>query len=304
MLRRTPPCLPTTLRLRPGRLYSTSPLLIHHHLSGSNFTTYEAADAAQQNLRSSLLAWKTAPNDAVPSPHLLSFEATPTLTLGRRQQALTPTQSSRLQAPLRVALGLRPEPVPETTFTPSVQQTSRGGLTTYHGPGQLVLWPVLDMHSPMYPRYSVLSYAAHLEATTSRLLASLFGLSTYTTRDEPGVWVSTPAGQPERKIAAMGVHHRRHITGLGIAINIDVPVEGPEDVNPWARFVPCGLEGKLVTSVAAELEARDGVGELRKWDMETLAARWAGLFEEGLRDEAKRGVDGDADGVSRRASAE
>lgn len=140
----------------------------------------------------------------------------------------------------------------------------------------------------------MLSYAAHLEATTRRLLADLFGLESYTTRDEPGVWVPAPDGQPERKVAAMGVHHRRHVTSLGIALNVDVPVAGHEGENPWARFVPCGLEGKEVTSVAAELQRRDGdVKALAGWNMAALAERWATLFDEGLVDATMRGVDGE-----------
>jgi lipoyl(octanoyl) transferase len=115
-----------------------------------------------------------------------------------------------------------------------------------------------------------------LEKTTQRLLAELFAVETYTNPDEPGVWVTT-SGQP-RKIAAMGVHHRRYVTALGIALNVDIPVTGSEDVNPWARFVPCGLEGKLVTSVAAETGAKG----VEQWDVAELAAKWAGIFEEGL----------------------
>ena len=150
----------------------------------------------------------------------------------------------------------------------------------------LVFWPVLDMHSPLYPHFGVASYAAHLEATTQRLLAA-FGIRTYTSRDEPGVWVATSEGT-ERKIAALGVHHRRYVTALGIALNVDIPVAGGEDVNPWARFVPCGLDGKLVTSVAAEVK-----GRREAWDLAELARRWADMFEEGLRDPSKR-IFGDA----------
>ncbi|KAF4968967.1 hypothetical protein FSARC_3731 [Fusarium sarcochroum] len=283
-------------------------LLTHQHLTGSGpdaFVSYDTADTVQEDLRAQFLKWKSLSDDQqtdTPRPYLLSFETTPTLTLGRRQPVLTSAQTARFQAPLSIALPYRRDPVPEQSFNPDVRQTSRGGLTTYHGPGQLVLWPVLDMHSPLYARYSVMSYAAHLEATTRRLLADLFGLETHTTRDEPGVWVPTPAGQPERKIAAMGVHHRRHITALGIAVNIDISVEGPESVNPWARFVPCGLDGKLVTSVAAELNERGDVTRLRDWDIAFLADRWARLFEEGLMDEGKRDVDGVLNAGLRRAA--
>ncbi|KAI5464124.1 hypothetical protein BGZ63DRAFT_401102 [Mariannaea sp. PMI_226] len=303
--------------LRPACAHSrrwsslTSSLLVHSHLTGpgqGRFVPYDTAQETQDTLRAHLLTWKSLRDDERPEPprpHLLTFEPTPTITLGRRQSSLTPVQTSRLQAPLRVALPDRPDPIPEISFTPDVRKTARGGLTTYHGPGQLVFWPVLDMHSPQYAHFSVLSYAAHLEATTRRLLADVFGLESYTTRDEPGVWVPAAAGQPERKIAAMGVHHRRHVTSLGIALNIDVPVSGPEDVNPWARFVPCGLEGKLVTSVAAELRERDGeLGRLSSWNMSTLAAQWARLFEKGLLDEAKRGIEGEDVSLRKRTSDE
>ncbi|RGP59262.1 lipoyl octanoyl transferase [Fusarium longipes] len=284
-------------------------LLTHQHLTGSGseaFVSYDTAHTAQEELRSQFLQWKGLTDEEkrgkVPRAHLISFEPTPTLTLGRRQPPLTPAQASRFRAPLSVSLPNRRSPVPERTFTPDVRQTSRGGLTTYHGPGQLVLWPVLDMHSPLFTHYSVMSYASHLEATTRRLLADLFGLETYTTRDEPGVWVYTSAGQPERKIAAMGVHHRRHVTALGIAVNIDVPVEGSEDSNPWARFVPCGLEGKLVTSVATELKGNGDISRLEGWDMASLATRWATMFDEGLVDVTKRDVDGEASIKLRRAA--
>lgn len=133
-----------------------------------------------------------------------------------------------------------------------------------------------------------------LEKTTTATLAKSFGLRAFTTED-PGVWVRsgaawspsdtslTPAKEdgscalsgtgeatstygdgengngPLAKIAALGVHLRRHVSGLGTAINVDMP--GPEvtkeDVNPWARFVACGLEGKTVTSVRGELVKAD-----------------------------------------------
>ncbi|KAF4435398.1 hypothetical protein F53441_13500 [Fusarium austroafricanum] len=285
-------------------------LLAHEHITGPGpgaFVPYDTANAGQEELRSRFLKWKTLTEEqqsksGTPRPHLLSFEPTPTLTLGRRQRPLTSEQMSRFKSPLFVTLPDRRDPILEQNFIPEVRQTGRGGLTTYHGPGQLVLWPVLDMHSPLHAHYSVMTYASHLEATTRRLLADLFGLETYTTRDEPGVWVNTAAGQPERKIAAMGVHHRRHVTALGIAINIDVPVEGHEDVNPWARFIPCGLEGKLVTSVTAELREKGTVAQLRDWDITTVAARWAKIFGEGIMDNTKRGVDSNERSEFRRAA--
>ncbi|KAJ4858448.1 hypothetical protein T069G_06715 [Trichoderma breve] len=256
---------------------SRGTLLEHQHLTeddSTGLTSYESAEDAQERHRGAFLTWKGLPEKSrteheCPRPRLISFESTPTFTLGRRQDDLTQDQKAHLERPL------------------DVKKTNRGGLTTYHGPGQLVLWPVLDMHSSLYPKYSVSTFASHLEATTQQFLLDMFDIETYTNRDEPGVWVRASSGQP-RKIAALGVHHRRYVTALGTAINIDVSVKGGEDVNPWARFVPCGLEGKLATSVVAELgSAAQGMS----FDISDLAQRWASIFEEGLMDVSRRGVD-------------
>ncbi|KAF4124493.1 lipoyl(octanoyl) transferase [Geosmithia morbida] len=274
-------------------------ILRHHHLHPGRLTSYDEAESLQESIRSDLLAWKGQKSargrrggddhEPPPRPHLISFEAAPTFTLGRRQQNPPPEQMARLRRELRIADdGGRNDGGRPTSLTPAVRKTSRGGLTTYHGPGQMVLWPVLDMRSPLYPGYGVESYASHLESATQRLLADLFGIRTYISRDDPGVWVATPPGEPERKIAALGVHHRRHVTALGIAVNISIPVEGPEESNPWARFVPCGLDGKLVTSVANELgdpvpEATPG-----RYDVAALSRTWAEMFAEGLTDPRRR----------------
>ncbi|KND89811.1 putative octanoyltransferase [Tolypocladium ophioglossoides CBS 100239] len=268
-------------------------VLHHRHLTGdgpAGVVSYDYAEELQEAHRSKFLSWKALPESArdpsaCPKPMLLSFESTPTFTLGRRQAVLTDGQTARLRQRLDVSLPRRREPI-SGSFTPDVRKTSRGGLTTYHGPGQLVFWPVVDTHAPLYARFGVASYAGHLEATTRRLLAERFGIPTAAVRDEPGVWVAAASSRP-RKIAALGVHHRRYVTALGVAVNIDVPVVGGEDVNPWARFVPCGLEGKAVTSIAAEAGDR----LTGSWDVAELAAHWARIFEEGLLDERKRGGD-------------
>lgn len=255
-------------------------LLQHRHLG---HVSYDVAQQIQEQHRSLFLAWKASPDgpsrlSTSPRPLLVSFESTPTFTLGRRQRDLTTREAAHLGQKLQVSLPDRREPVLRT-YHPDLRRTSRGGLTTYHGPGQLVLWPVVDMHSPLHIRHGVASYASHLEATTQRLLAELFGIQTSAVREEPGVWVGASGSRP-RKIAALGVHHRRHVTSLGIALNIDVAVSGGEETNPWSRFLPCGLQDKAVTSVAAEL----GRAPPELWDMLGLAERWATMFEEGLLD--------------------
>ncbi|KAK4102871.1 hypothetical protein N658DRAFT_494934 [Parathielavia hyrcaniae] len=290
---------PCRLRLRHLHLPS-----IHPH-----YIPYSLASRVQEHLRRQHLDFKDGstrdhrpPPPPPPPPTLLSFTPSPIYTLGRRQTApLTPTEVARLTSPLRVT----PPPPP----TPSSQQppissvnneneeisrprpqllhSPRGGLTTYHGPGQVVLWPVLDLRSPLHRHYSVKCYARLLERTTIATLAAVFRVEAFTT-DDPGVWVrrrrrvaqyeegvegakgvedgvedevegEEVLGEGEKvlaKIAALGVHLRRHVTALGTAVNVAMPV-GPEvvdeGVNPWARFVACGLEGRGVTCVAAEL---------------------------------------------------
>ena len=272
------------------------PLVQHRHLRGSScdgFVAYDEAHATQEKLRGDFLRWKTLKDvereAAGPIwPTLLSFEAEPTFTLGRRQEDLTAQQAAHLTGDLSINVS-RGRNVVNQTSKPVVRRTQRGGLTTYHGPGQLVLWPVLDMHSSLYAPFTVASYAHCLETTTQRLLTTLYGLDTVTSEENPGVWVPGDDSSmgPARKVAALGVHHRRHVTGLGTAINVDLPTEGDEERNPWARFEPCGLSREGVTSIDREVQRRGGKLP-RAWDLEELASAWGKLFEEAIRDERIR----------------
>lgn len=228
----------------------------HVHLASDprrgTFPSYTAASDFQASLRQAFLDWKSAPTSRAPSPVVISFTPTPTYTLGKRQKSLRGEQLARLRRPLRVTLdgGGGGDEEGEEEYVPKVVETDRGGLTTYHGPGQIVLWPVLDLRSTYYPPQTVRSYARLLEETTRAVLASGPAVPTYLSEQDPGVW---SAAAQERKIAAVGVHLRRHVSGLGTALNVDVVVDGDEAVNPWARFVPCGLDGKTATSVRAEV---------------------------------------------------
>ncbi|PKS09607.1 hypothetical protein jhhlp_004225 [Lomentospora prolificans] len=214
---------------------------------------------------------------------------TPTYTLGRRQRSLTPDQHRTLSAPLTVRQPWSPPDAEPITFTPDVLHSLRGGLTTYHGPGQLVLWPVTDLRSPHHPHFSVRAYASLLEDTTAFLLRSRFGIATFRDEDNPGVWVRSddPSRGPDRKIAALGIHLRRHITTLGLALNITLPTKGSTEVNPWARFTPCGIPDRDVTSVAAEVgadPANVAVSEnvKQELDPEAIARAWGQEFKRRL----------------------
>ncbi|EGO53573.1 hypothetical protein NEUTE1DRAFT_92991 [Neurospora tetrasperma FGSC 2508] len=242
----------------------------------SLYPPYALASRLQDHLRRSLLDLKdNRPGSKPYTPTIISFTPLPTYTLGRRQASpLSGDEATRLSAPVYypsspLASGSSPlmsAPIQRidrehgTVKLPvSILHSPRGGLTTYHGPGQVVLWPILDLISSQHNKYTVRCYTRLLEKTTISTLWKSFGIQAFTT-DDPGVWVRSEDEGPLAKVAALGVHLRRHVSGLGTAINVDMP--GPEvtreALNPWARFVACGLEGKTVTSVRGELDKAKG----------------------------------------------
>lgn len=128
-------------------------------------------------------------------------------------------------------------------------RTNRGGLITFHGPGQLVVYPILNLKS--FSKSSgneagrgVKWYVSQLEHTLIRLMQEEFGLVTKTS-PHTGVWT---ADKNERKLAALGIHVKRGITSHGLALNCNT------DMMWFENIVPCGIEGKGVTSLTQELK--------------------------------------------------
>ena len=119
-----------------------------------------------------------------------------------------------------------------------VYRTSRGGDVTYHGPGQLVVYPIIDLGSKL--RRDVHRYLRNLEMSAIETLAD-FGLAAVRRPPYTGIWIDN------RKIAAIGVAVRRSITFHGLALNVDT------DLSYFTRIVPCGLTWADVTSMAREL---------------------------------------------------
>ncbi len=119
----------------------------------------------------------------------------------------------------------------------AVFPTNRGGGITYHGPGQLVGYPILSLREH---RLSVREYIWKLEATIMKLLLD-FDIRGYCDADYPGVWVSGD------KICSVGIHVRRGITMHGFALNVNTNLRHFEYINP------CGLRGKAMTSVSRVL---------------------------------------------------
>ncbi len=146
-----------------------------------------------------------------------------------------------------------------------VVEVDRGGKITWHGPGQLVGYPIIRLGDPV----DVIAYVRAVEEALIRACADA-GLGTTRVEGRSGVWV---AGQPERKVAAIGIRVSRGVTMHGFALNCDC------DLSWFSRFVPCGIRDAGVTSMSAELgrpvSVPDMVGGVERHLAEVLgAASW------------------------------
>ncbi len=145
-----------------------------------------------------------------------------------------------------------------------VVAVERGGHATYHGPGQLVGYPIVDL-APS--GRDVRGFVRSLEALVGAAVAP-FGVRTEHVKGQPGVWVD---GQ--RKIASLGVAVDHWVTFHGFALNVD------PDLGAFARFRPCGLDGSVMTSLARELGRPVTLDEVRPH----VIAAWASRFGPGAR---------------------
>jgi lipoyl(octanoyl) transferase len=131
-----------------------------------------------------------------------------------------------------------------------VVETDRGGKSTYHGPGQLVCYPILDLHRH---GKDVRRYVRDLEESLIRTVAA-FGLEATRVEGLTGVWLE----RPERKLASIGVRVARWVTTHGYALNVDL------DPAPFTEWITaCGLEDAAFTTMARELGRPVAVDEVR-----------------------------------------
>jgi lipoyl(octanoyl) transferase len=140
-----------------------------------------------------------------------------------------------------------------------VRDTDRGGRVTYHGPGQLVAYPIVSLRPY---KDDVHEYVRRLERVMIESLAEhcvQAGLS----EGETGVWVG------ERKIGSIGVHVSRGVTTHGLAVNVN------NDLQPFEWVVPCGIEGCQATSLSRELGAEQDLEAFAS----TLAARFGEVYD-------------------------
>ena len=174
----------------------------------------------------------------VPEDLLLLVEHPPVVTLGR-----TAKNANLLASPdLRLARGVE------------LFEVERGGDITFHGPGQLVGYPIFDLKRH---RKDLHWYLRQVEEALIQGVAE-FGLSGGRVEKYTGVWVGTADGAQPRKLASIGVHARDWVTWHGFAINVD------NDVEPFHQVTACGLPDVRMTSVALETGRRDSFDCVRK----------------------------------------
>jgi len=125
-------------------------------------------------------------------------------------------------------------------------EIDRGGDVTFHGPGQLVAYPMVDLRS-FEPRVGAVEYIRRLEEVLIRTCGD-YGIGTQRIKGLTGVWTYALPKKPEAKIAAIGVHISRGVTTHGFALNVAT------DLDFFSLIVPCGLTGKPVTSMERELK--------------------------------------------------
>jgi lipoyl(octanoyl) transferase len=185
---------------------------------------------------------------------LLFLEHTPVITLGR---------NAKQKNVLLSAAELERRGV-------EIFECDRGGDVTFHGPGQLVAYPIFDLHgfpsTQETPKsLGAIEYVRRLEEVLIRTCAA-FAIATERVKGLTGVWTRERESKPQAKIAAIGVHISRGVTSHGLALNVNT------DLNYFNLIIPCGISAKPVTSMEREL--------VRKVDFQQVTAAAARSFAE------------------------
>jgi lipoyl(octanoyl) transferase len=156
-----------------------------------------------------------------------------------------------LEHPSVYTAGRRTLPEERPVDGTAVIDTDRGGKITWHGPGQLVGYPIIGLAEPL----DVVNFVRRLEESLIRVCREL-GLETGRVQGRSGVWVPADAQGPARKIGAIGVRVSRATTLHGFALNCDC------DLSAFSSIVPCGIADAGVTSLTAELGRHVGVDDV------------------------------------------
>lgn len=157
-----------------------------------------------------------------------------------------------LEHPSVYTAGRRTLPEERPVDGTPVVDTDRGGKITWHGPGQLIGYPIIGLADPI----DVVNFVRRLEESLIAVCAGL-GLAAGRVDGRSGVWLPADARRPERKVAAIGIRVQRATTLHGFALNCDC------DLDAFGAIVPCGISDAGVTSLSAELGRRVSVDDVR-----------------------------------------
>lgn len=147
-----------------------------------------------------------------------------------------------LEHPSVFTAGKRTEPADRPFDGTPVVDVDRGGKITWHGPGQLVGYPILKLPDPV----DVVAYVRRVEQMLIDVCAE-FGVTAERVEGRSGAWIKATDGGPDRKIAQIGIRVARGVTLHGFALNCDC------DLSHFNRFIPCGIRDAGVTSLSAEV---------------------------------------------------
>jgi lipoyl(octanoyl) transferase len=156
-----------------------------------------------------------------------------------------------LEHPSVYTAGRRTLPEERPVDDTPVVDTDRGGKITWHGPGQLVGYPIVGLAEPL----DVVNFVRRLEESMIKACAG-FGLETGRIEGRSGVWVPSDGVRPARKVGAIGIRVSRSTTLHGFALNCDC------DLSAFSSIVPCGISDAGVTSLTAELGRRVSVADV------------------------------------------
>jgi lipoyl(octanoyl) transferase len=159
---------------------------------------------------------------------LLLLEHLPVITLGRNARLENVLASPEFLAQRGVEL----------------HEIDRGGDVTFHGPGQLIAYPIFDLRS-FDPKVGAVEFVRRLEEVLIRICSD-YGIATQRIKGLTGVWTDALSNKAEAKIAAIGVHISRGVTTHGFALNVST------DLDSFSLIVPCGITDKPVTSIQRE----------------------------------------------------
>jgi lipoyl(octanoyl) transferase len=172
-------------------------------------------------------------------------------TLGARADGVGPDTLLLLEHPSVYTAGKRTAEDERPTDGTPVIDVDRGGKITWHGPGQLVGYPIVMLGDPV----DVVQYVRRIEQALITVCDKL-GVATGRVERRSGVWLAAGDGRPERKIAAIGIRVQRGVTMHGFEINCNA------DLSAFDRIVPCGIRDAGVTSLSAELHREVTVAEV------------------------------------------